>query len=203
MTTDMKLTARRDTQTVVPDFIVAGEAKCGTTNLLDALALHPEITVSEPKETLYFSTEKPWGRHDKGPRYYARCFANRGHSRLIGEASPHYFVDPAWPGLIAAHAPDTKLIFLIRDLVKCAVSHYVHLLKSGHELSPLFDFVLSDDPRAANLRAHSDYLAVLPRFDAYFDPANMLTLMQEDMMRDPLETLARVTDFLYPAPLPS
>lgn len=203
MTTDMKLKARWDTQTVVPDFIVAGAAKCGTTYLLDALALHPEIAVSEPKETLYFSTQKPWGMHDKGPGYYARCFANRGHARLIGEASPHYFVDPASPGLIAAHAPDTKLIFLIRDPVKRAVSHYVHLLKGGHELPPLIDFVLSDDPRAANLRAHSDYLAGLSRFDAHFDPANMLILMQEDMLRDPVETLARVTDFLDLPPLAS
>lgn len=186
-----------------PNFIIAGAAKCGTTYLLDSLALHPRIAVSEPKETLYFSNQKPWGLHERGQSYYARCFANRRAGQLIGEASPHYFVDPASPGLIAAEAPETKLIFLIRDPVSRAVSHYIHLLKGGHDLPPLAEFVLSDDERAINLRAHSEYLKAFARFDAYFHPSNMLILLQEEMALDPRKVLLKVTDFLGLESLPA
>ena len=115
MTKETKLTANS-----LPTFLILGAQKCGTTSLHSLLAQHPEICMSEPKETNFFNIH-----FDRGLEYYRETFFNswKGH-KAVGEASPSYFFLPYVPERIAAALPGVKMMVILRDPVKRAFSHW-------------------------------------------------------------------------------
>ena len=120
-----------------PDFLIAGAMKAGTSSLFYYLCQHPAIAGSRVKEVHYFSN---MDNYSKGPDWYRSHFCTLaykrrkenelGHRILTGEASPSH-ANPYTPRRIQDLIPEVKIIFILRDPVERAYSHYRHHLRVG------------------------------------------------------------------------
>ena len=146
----------------LPDFLVIGAPKAGTTALHAALAAHPGLYMSAIKEPKFFLTDGPppdrggpgdvqtyrehvWRRAD-----YEALFADAPPGTLRGESTPFYFYDRAAQRRIGALIPQVKMIVILRDPVERAHSNWTHLWSAG--LEPIGDFVRAcaeEDARVA------------------------------------------------------
>ena len=137
----------------MPDFLVIGAPKAGSTAVHAALEQHPQLFLSTPKEPKYFLTDgrAPQRRHHRGPGdahssrewiwrrdRYEELFDARPPDTLAGESTPFYLWDRAAHARIAAANPDVKLVAVIRDPVDRAYSNWTHLRSDG--LEPEADF---------------------------------------------------------------
>ena len=112
----------------LPDFLVIGAQKAGTTALYAYLRWHPGITGPSWKEVSFF--DRHWWR---GASWYRGQFPLRWRGRLVGEASPSYLFHPLAPERARAVVPDARLVALLRDPVDRAYSHYQHEVALGRE----------------------------------------------------------------------
>ncbi|MBB4658191.1 sulfotransferase family protein [Parvularcula dongshanensis] len=115
----------------LPDFVVIGAMKGGTTTLHVLLGQHPEVFTTAEKELEFFQDRGNWHR---GEAWYRQQF--RTARRVCGESSPGYAMWPRVtdvPERMRALVPDAKLIYCVRDPVARAVSHYKHRLAAGVE----------------------------------------------------------------------
>jgi len=122
---------RRKRHAELPNLIIIGGLKCGTTSIHHYLGLHPEIQMSKPKELNFFAEELNW---DLGLDWYASRFDNR--FKVRGESSPHYTNLPRFSGVperIHQHCPDARLLYMVRDPIKRILSHWVHATGAGYE----------------------------------------------------------------------
>jgi len=106
---------------VLPNLLVIGAAKCGTTALHRYLGLHPDIFMSKSKELGFFCSSENW---DERLRWYESQF---GAARVRGESSPSYTNCPRNKGVperMASLVPDARLIYLVRDPVDRVISQY-------------------------------------------------------------------------------
>jgi hypothetical protein len=176
----------------LPDFLIVGAMKCGTSTLQAQLAAQDGIFMTTPKEPNYFSDDAVFGR---GRDWYESLFDAAAPGDLKGEASTHYTKLPTHPETVARMAallPAPKLIYLIRDPLDRAVSHYIHDWSMG---------VMGDDPVAAfdahpELVAYSRYALQIAPYVERFGREAILLLRLEAMKADPRGTLDRVGAFL-------
>ena len=176
----------------LPDFVVIGAMKAGTTSLHYYLSLHPEIEMSREKEPTFFTDEGAW---DKGLDWYAGQFA--GDGRLLGEASPDYTKSPRHSGVaerLHALLPDAKLIYLVRDPIERLISHYVDAYSFGRVHAPLEKAL--DSGFGDHLVACSSYHYQLSQYLPYFPPERILVVSNEELAADPVATLGRLFEFL-------
>src|SRR3954452_18181658 len=128
----------------MPNFLILGAAKAGTTALYHYLKQHPEVCMSEIKETNFFALMgKPLDFRGPGDdehinRFsvttwgdYQSRFPDRTDARAVGEASPLYLYSPDAPGRIARWMPKAKLVVILRDPVARAYSAFLHLVRGG------------------------------------------------------------------------
>ena len=110
----------------LPDFLVIGAMKAGTTTLHAYLARHPGIFTGRTKEPGFFSRDE---RFAKGLDHYRRLWIGAAPDQLCGEASTCYSRRLEFPNAaprIAEHVPDVKLVYLLRHPVDRTFSHYTH-----------------------------------------------------------------------------
>lgn len=122
---------------MLPNLIVIGGQKCGTTSLHYYLSRHPEIFMSRVKELNFFLANRNWS---KGVGWYEAQFARAGAARIRGESSPFYTDHPFEPGVPArmhSVVPEARLIFLVRDPLERLMSHYIHWVALRREDRPL------------------------------------------------------------------
>ncbi len=130
----------------LPNLLVVGAQKCGTTSLHHYLGLHPEIGMSRKKELNFFSHHR-----DRGVDWYRSHFDPSMPIR--GEASPSYTALPRFPSVAEAVVEvldGVRLIYLVRDPLRRAMSAYAHFYASGREhrgpdealLAPDTDYVV-------------------------------------------------------------
>jgi hypothetical protein len=123
----------------LPDFIIIGAQRGGTTSLYSYLVRHPDVSGALlAKEVHYFDL-----RYERGDGWYRRFFpteaarrrhlASTGRQLVVGEASPYYMFHPAVPERVARSIPDVRLIVMLRDPVQRAFSHYRHEVRLGYE----------------------------------------------------------------------
>ena len=133
----------------VPNLIVAGAQKSGTTSLCAALEQHPDCYLSNPKEPNFFSRAV----NEQRLASFSSCFRGvPGDARVVVDGTTTYMADPAIAERIYRMlGPDTKFIFALRSPRKRAYSGFLHMLKRGHERRTAQDVFLSlpDDPVAA------------------------------------------------------
>lgn len=174
--------------TILPDFIVIGAMKCGTTTLYRHLAQNPAIGMSKDKETDFFIAEKNFGL---GTGWYARQFDPR--KPLHGEASPNYTKADAFPGVparIRAFCPDVRLVYVVRDPVERTVSQYRHSWTLGDiTVAPTG---LPGTHEYDHLLSVSRYGRQLAAYLEHFPPEAILVVDFDDLRRDPETTMARV-----------
>lgn len=142
----------------LPDFVIIGAQKAGTTSLYAALGSHPDVRRAFRKEVHFFDTER---YPDLG--WYRRHFPlERGHW-LTGESSPYYLFHPAVPARMAAIIPDVSLIAILRDPVARAISQYHHAGHWGLEERPI---EVALDPATPDELAPIDDMAWYDRADS-------------------------------------
>lgn len=111
----------------LPSFIVVGAQKAGTTTLHEWLASHPQISLPSLKETHFFRDSQCY---ERGLAWYLRQFSGDG---IRGEVDPEYLFFPEAAERIKATLKSPKLIFVFRDPVERAFSHYQMSVRRGYE----------------------------------------------------------------------
>lgn len=109
-----------DTPPRLPDFIIIGAQRCGTTSLFNYLARHPQAAPARRKEVHFFDLN-----YEKGIRWYGEQFPpRRAGQTLAFEASPYYLFHPQVPKRVRGCVTSAKLIVLLRNPIDRAYSHY-------------------------------------------------------------------------------
>lgn len=177
----------------LPDYIIIGAMKCGTSTLAAQLGAQDGVFMTTPKEPNFFSDDPV---HDKGMSWYQGLFAGAAPDDLKGEASTHYTKLPdlphAVPRLRAAFETPPKLIYLIRDPVARAVSHYIHEWTMG-VITDDIDSALETHPA---LVAYGRYAMQLSPWVDTFGTGAIHVDTLEAMKADPHALMARVSAFL-------
>jgi hypothetical protein len=200
----------------LPDFLIAGVPKAGTTALHAALSPHPGLYLSKVKEPKFFLSDGPppaeggpgdvqtyqehvWRRAD-----YEALFAPAPAGTLRGEATPFYLYDLAAHDRIKNLTPNAKLILLLRDPVDRAHSNWTHLWNAGLEPEP--DFLTAcraeEERKAAGWADFWHYIGLgrygrqVQHLYEVFPREQVLLLRYRDLKDAPAPTLHRVCDFL-------
>ena len=124
----------------LPDFVIIGAMKSGTTSLYRFIVKHPAIVPAAKKEVHYFSIwykfGELWYRSHFPTNLSRRRFYKKTNQKLLsGEASPVYLFYPVVPGRMKELLPDVKLIVILRNPVDRAYSHYHHILRTNNEVT--------------------------------------------------------------------
>jgi hypothetical protein len=201
----------------LPDFLVLGAQKAGTTALYAYLRRHPQIAGPSWKEVSFF--DRHWAR---GESWYRGNFPNvaRTRGKLVGEASPSYVFHPLAPQRVKQLVPDARLVVLVRNPVDRALSHYAHEVALGRERLSFEDALdaegerlrgeeerMTVNPRyfsrewwSHTYKARGRYAEQLERWLALFPPEQLLVLPSDDLGGDPAAAHARVLEFLGAPP---
>jgi hypothetical protein len=187
----------------LPDFLIIGAQKCGTTWLHQWVRRHPDIYMPEGKDGGFYGYEK--ADMEAALDKYARQFADgRGYAR-VGESSAAYF----WTRTGSAYdirperftsdiparvrwtlGPDARLILSLRDPVERAVSAYLHHIRHG-DVRP--DTSLMDAAGYVGLVDMGFYARHLGNWLRHFPLEQILVLiLEEDIVPDPRASLRRV-----------
>jgi len=160
----------------LPNAVVIGAMKCGTTALHRYLGTHPEVAMADAKEVNFFQDPGEWHR---GTDWYASLFD--ADSPVRGESSPGY-TSPDHPEVAARMAqvlPDVRLVCLVRDPVDRAVSQYAHHRREGAERRSPEEALL--DP-ASQYLSRGRYHERLTPFRWHFPVARLHVVVQERLL---------------------
>ena len=174
-----RIPRRRRRHAALPNLIIIGGLKCGTTSIHHYLGLHPEIQMSKPKELNFFVEELNW---DLGMDWYRARFDDRFAVR--GESSPHYTNLPRFTGVaerIERHCPDAKLLYMVRDPINRVLSHWVHATGAGYESGEM-DEVLSR-PDCAYVQRSMYWMQLQPYLER-FDRDRIEVITAEELQDD-------------------
>ncbi|MBI3910658.1 MAG: sulfotransferase domain-containing protein [Armatimonadetes bacterium] len=212
---------------LLPDFIIIGGQRCGTTSLYRYLIRHPGVVPALKKEVHFFDNNFGKGIHwyrAHFPWALQRAYARQALHRdmITGEASPYYIFHPLAPHRIAATIPHVRLIALLRNPIDRAYSHYQKEVWKGRE-SLSFEEAIEQEPKRLRgerekIIENGDYQSIIYRRFSYlsrgvyadqieawqdlFPREQILMLKSEDLYRDPSATLHRVLAFLRLPDLP-
>jgi hypothetical protein len=208
----------------LPDFLIIGAQKAGTTALYAYLREHPAFAGPPWKEVSFFDRQfwrgAAWYRGNFPNRLYLRGVrARNGVEPVVGEASPSYLFHPLAPERAAALLPGARLIALVRNPVDRALSHYHHEVALGREPLPFEQALEREDERMegelerlADPRYFSHawwnftylsrgrYAEQLERWLEFFPRERLLVLPSEDLLERPRETYGEVLEFLGAPP---
>jgi len=176
---------------MLPNLVIIGAAKAGTSSLHYYLGLHPEISMSATKELRFFSHDREWAR---GVDWYASQF--EGEARVHGEASPSYTMFPRYPesaGRLRQVLPAAKLIYLVRDPIARIVSHYLFAHAGGREPRSFDEATGAPDSRYV---ACGLYYTQIARYLEHFAREQILVIAQEDLADAFRPTMQTVFRFL-------
>jgi Sulfotransferase family len=165
----------------LPDFIIIGAAKSGTTSVFHWLSEQPEIHGCRLKEPDYFSHDREWRR---GGGWYASLFAGAALDSLLGEASTSY-TELRYAARTAARmaesVPAAKLLYLLRHPIERLRSHYLHDARKGRERRSLRDAVT--DPTNEYLGSSLYYTCLKP-YTLLFPREQICVVRFEDVVSD-------------------
>jgi hypothetical protein len=208
----------------LPEFLIIGAQRCGTTSLYKYLAEHPQFRSAtlRTKGVHFFDT-----RYEKGLAWYRAHFptsmyratfkARHGVDLITGEASPYYLYHPHVPYRIAKHVPQAKLIVMLRDPIERTYSQWQHELSRGFDDAATFEEALDREPvrlagELERMNADPDYKSFSHQHHSYvnrslygdqldvyrslFPAAQIHVIKAEDFFGDPGVEYAKVLQFL-------
>lgn len=185
-------TARLPDLARLPNFLVIGAMKAGTTSLYHYLAAHPDVFMAPVKELDFFVETANWSR---GLDWYKRQFDGAGDAAVTGEASTAYSKYPVVPGVperIATCIPGCRIIYVVRDPIDRIRSHYQHRVAIGTEQAPIEEAVI-DDPIYVTC---SRYSLQIERYLERFPREQLLLITSEHLRSDRLATMQRIFGFI-------
>lgn len=181
------------TDSSLPNLLIIGAAKAGTTSLHRYLSLHPDVFMSRRKELHLFS--KPdW--HER-VRWYRAQFTEALPVR--GESSPEYTMHPWFPDVpqrARRLIPDARLIYLVRDPIERLVAQYVEHLALGFERRRIDDALADYESPENRFVTASRYAYQLDRWREEFPDRRILVIDQAELLEARAETLRRAFSFL-------
>lgn len=200
----------------MPNFIIIGSAKAGTTSVYHYLSQHPQIYMSPLKETEFFI--RVGGELEiNGPRAnealnkgvgnledYRTLFRGVSNEIAIGEATPGYLYHSWVPKTIKHYIPDAKLIVLLRDPVERAYAHFWHNVRKGK--GETLDFAQAIQNEEARMREdwgigfyyvnRGFYYPQLKRFFEVFESERIKVCLFEELINNPTNTVQDIFRFL-------
>jgi len=201
----------------LPDFLIIGAQKCGTTSLFYYLCQHPQIMQSSTKEVHYFDggLDSNVDTYEKGQYWYRTHFPLKSELKegyITGEASVLYIFHPLAASRIYELVPNVKMIALLRNPTERAISHYFYNKRRQKESLDIMDAFRAeeqrmkstwesgdyknDDFRLSSYKTRGLYQEQLERYLDFFSKEQMLILCSEDFFKEPRNTLTRVCKFL-------
>jgi hypothetical protein len=194
----------------LPDFLIIGAQKAGTTALYAYLRWHPQITGPSFKEVSFFDRH-----YAQGERWYRAHLPIRSRG-VVGEASPSYLFHPSAAERVARLLPQVRLIALLRNPVDRAYSHYQHEVALGREPLSFEDAIAREEMRLEGevdrmLRdpayfsdawwnhtyvSRGRYAEQLERWFAAFPREQLLVLLTDELAAETRGTYGRVLEFL-------
>jgi len=206
---------------LVPDFLIIGAAKCGTTSLYAYLTQNPCIASALKKEIYFFDQSfrrgLSWYRAHF-PTILQKYYTEKKEKKALitGEATPCYIFHPHVPKRVFENLPNIKIIVLLRNPVDMAYSFYNMKFATGIEnlsfedaldkeeerLSGELEKMLVDENYYSFTRQHFSYLSrgiyvdQLKIWLSLFPKEQMLILTSDDLYKAPAATVTRVTEFL-------
>ena len=186
----MTLSHRFNENMHLPDFVIIGAMKCGTSTLHEQLARQPGLFMSKPKEPNFFSDDDQF---EKGLDSYSSLFDEAPTDSICGESSTHYTKLPTYPHCalrLHEHLPDAKLIYVMRDPVDRIVSQYIHEW-SQHVIDQDYsiDEAITVHPVLVD---YSRYVMQLRPYIERFGFDAILPVFLERLITNPQEELKRI-----------
>lgn len=175
----------------LPDLVVIGAPRSGTTTLSAWLAAHPEVAFSAEKELEFFDRH-----HERGVGWYLEQLPAEPGDRVVAEATPTYLSEPGVADRVVATLPDARFVALLREPVARAWSNYWFFRQLGLERRQWEDVVADerdDDPVGYLWRGR--YADQLARWDALAGPDRLHVALFDDLVQDPASTYAGVCRF--------
>lgn len=176
----------------IPDFVIVGAMKCGTSTLAAQMGLQDGIFMTSPKEPNFFSDDDVFAR---GMGWYSSLFDGAAPGDIKGEASTHYTKLPTYPRTLERMADvlvAPRIVYIIRNPIQRAVSHYMHEWSLGRMSAGI----------GAELQAHPEmvdygrYGMQISPFVTRFGRDNVHLTSLECLKRDPEGTLSDVCRFV-------
>ncbi|PID58312.1 sulfotransferase [candidate division KSB3 bacterium] len=206
---------------LLPDFVIIGAQKCGTTFLHQLLQKHPCVRAAPGKAVHYFDCH-----FQEGMNWYRAHFPYRMEKvyeqylkkrpMLTGESSPYYLFHPHAARRMAATVPNVKLIALLRNPVDRAYSHYNHERRKGREELSFEEAIAAEEQRLDGERdkmledqsyesvhhlRHSYvqrgiYVDQLQAFAEVFESTRFFIIHSEELYEQPLQVFGELLEFL-------
>jgi len=190
---------------MLPNFVIIGAPRSGTTHLYHGLRLHPEVFMSDFKEPMYFAyqdTARPGMISDRAE--YEALFDHGVGYLAVGEASTLYLYSDKAAANLRAMIPQAKLVAILRQPADRAFSQYTFQRFLGTEPLDSFEAGLA----AENERAQTDaspfllyrraglYGEQIPRYFEHFPRQQLLFTLQDDLDSHPEQVFAKIFAFL-------
>ena len=198
----------------LPDFIIAGAPRSGTTWLYTLARRHPQVAMAEPMvpEPKFFLVDELWQR---GADYYSKkWFDPLPAGRVLGEKSTNYLEAPVVAERIYRVVPQIKLILLLRNPVERAYSNYLWSRQNGLETESFEQALVLEEERDQEVTpqiryarpyayfSRGLYAEHLSRFLDLFPRPQILVLRYEDISTRPEGIATDLHRFLGIAELP-
>ena len=205
----------------LPDFVIIGAQKAGTTSLYRFVVMHPAIAPASKKEMHYFSVRykfgELWYRSNFPTNMSKRYFYKKTKQKLLsGEATPTYIFYPTVPGRMKKILPDVKLIVILRNPVDRAYSQYQHMVRQKNETLSFEKAIELEEERCAGEKerlirdpnfaathyilhsylARGIYADQLENWFKHYSRKQFLILATDDLRKNPQQTLDQIFDFL-------
>lgn len=191
---------------MLPSFFVVGAQKSGTSSLHACLSRDIRFALPASKETHFFSKKRVF---DRGIGWYAEQFRKNSEAAILGEVDPDYMLFPDAMNRIREHVTDPKLIFILRNPLDRAYSHYLMTQRRGYEELSFRDALLAEEERLSagsefNLQHYSyalrgRYCALIHRCLSVLPNSKFLILNFEDMFLNDAwnsDFIMKIYDFL-------
>lgn len=208
---------------MLPDFIIIGGQRCGSTSLYRSLTSHPGILSARIKEVHFFDLAYqrglPWYQANfplSASAKIQQMFRGGEQPYLTGEASPYYLFHPLVPARVKAALPQVKLIALLRNPIDRAYSHYQHYIAAGFEQLSFEEAIEREPERLRgeeekllqdgnycsynhqmySYLARGRYTEQLQRWWRHFPREQILLITSEEFSENPSAVSRRALEFL-------
>jgi len=199
----------------LPNFLVVGAEKCGTTSLYQYLKQHPDVYLPAKKELHYF-TYADIGTIARGPgesdilafacateEEYELHYRGAGPHLAVGEVSPSYFYFSQVSERICSELDHPKIIIMLRNPIDKAHSQYMHLVRDNKEKLPLFDALMAEQERIeagwGPLWRYTEsclYSARISKYLEVFGEGHVKIGLFEELTKDPQAFVRDLFEFL-------
>ena len=187
----------------LPNFLIVGTMKSGTTSLANWLGAHPQAYVPPRKEIHFFDVDEYWAL---GVDWYREHFAGAAGEPAVGEGTPRYIFFGQAVERMAQTLPDAKLIVCLRDPIERARSHWTHAYhrsaveRRSFEQAMRDELALETHPEPEGLDggylARGHYAVQLERLERHYPRDRVHLVLFDDLRADPAAAFAATCEYL-------